>query len=70
MKYKVKHTEMWSWYEIIEAEDEEDLESVLDDYEWSLPDDANFDEENELEEVLQQIVPALNARLKYLMEIV
>lgn len=51
MKYKVKHTEMWSWDEIIEAEDAEDLNSILDDYEWSLPDDANFDEENEWEKV-------------------
>lgn len=50
MKYKVKHTETWSWDEIIEADDEEDLESILDDYEWSLPHDANFYDQNEWEE--------------------
>ena len=51
MKYKVKHTEIWSWDEIIEAKDEDDLVSILDEYEWCLPSDADFEQENEWEEL-------------------
>ena len=51
MKYKVKHTEIWSWYEIIEAKNEEELSNILDEYEWNLPGDADFEQENEWEEL-------------------
>lgn len=50
MKYKVKHIETWSWVETIEAENEDSLVSILDDYEWSLPHDADLDVENEWKE--------------------
>lgn len=50
-KYRVTRTETWAWEEEFEAENEEELDKILDDYEWQIPHNAELDVDMKWEEI-------------------